>query len=148
MAIRSARERLLQTVLYEVGGLAIAMPAYVAISGQSGGEGLVFLVALSVAVMIWSPLHNTLFDLWDWRWNARIASDRPQGLRLIHALTHETTTMIVTLPLVMWLGGYGFWQALLVDLGLSAAYAVWAYLFHVTYDRIRPVRSFREGLTA
>lgn len=144
MELRNLRERLIQTLAFEIGGLAIASPLYALIFGASAAESLLFLVVLSVAVMIWAPLHNTLFDWLDWRWNRRLASDRPHGLRIVHAITHEVTTMLVTLPVIMLWTGLGLWQALLLDLGLSAFYAAYAYLFHLAYDRLRPMRPLAE----
>lgn len=138
--MRSLRERAIQTVCFEIGGLALAAPLYHAAFGESaaGSAGLIAAIALLVAV--WSPLHNALFDLAELRLAGRVASDRPHGLRVVHALSHETTSMLVTLPAIMGLGGHGFWEAVAVDLGLSAFYAGYAYVFHIVYDRLRPVR--------
>jgi uncharacterized membrane protein len=138
--MRSLRERAIQTAWFEAGGLALAAPLYHAVFGESaaGSAGLIAVIALLVAV--WSPLHNALFDLAELRLAGRVASDRPHGLRLFHALSHETTSMLVTLPAIMALGGHGLWEAVAVDLGLSLFYAGYAYAFHLVYDRLRPVR--------
>jgi len=141
MSLRNLRERVIQTLAFETGGLLLAAPAFALIFGATPGESLLFLALLSVAVMLWSPLHNTVFDLLDWRLNRRLASERPHGLRLVHAITHEVTTLVVTLPVIMLWTGLGLWQAVLLDLGISAFYAAYAYLFHLVYDRLRPVRA-------
>jgi Chlorhexidine efflux transporter len=39
----------------------------------------------------------------------------------------------------MAMGGHGFWRALAIDIGLTLFYAVYAYGFHLVYDRLRPV---------
>ncbi len=139
MSLRSPRERLLQTLAYEAGGLCLSIPLYLLWTGGEAGEGAVLMAALSVAVMIWSPLHNTVFDWVDWRLTGRVASRRPQRWRVVHAVTHETTTVAVTLPILVWLGGHGWWEALVIDLWLTVLYAVYAYVFHLAYDRWRPV---------
>ncbi|WP_413720569.1 PACE efflux transporter [Silicimonas sp. MF1-12-2] len=139
MTLRSLRERIIQTVSFELGGLLVVAPAYAVLSGSSPTESLGLLIALSIAFMIWSPIHNTLFDVLEFRFSHRVASDRPHGLRIVHAISHETTSIVVTLPLIMYLGGYGFWVAIAVDLGLTIAYTAYAYLFHVVFDRLRPV---------
>lgn len=143
--MRSLRERAIQTACFEAGGLALAAPLYHAVFGESaaGSAGLIAAVALLVA--LWSPLHNAVFDLAELRLAQRLASDRPHGLRLVHALSHETTSMLVTLPAIMTLGGHGLWEAVAVDLGLSAFYAAYAYVFHLIYDRLRPVRRDRSA---
>jgi uncharacterized membrane protein len=141
MRLRSPRERLIQTLCYEAGGLMLSVPLYLLYSGHEAGDGAMLMLALSAAVMLWSPLHNTIFDWTDLRLSGRVASDRPQGWRIVHAISHEATTVIVTLPIIVWLGGHGWGEALLLDMGLTLLYAVYAYGFHLLYDRIRPVRT-------
>jgi uncharacterized membrane protein len=94
---------------------------------------------LALAIMAWSPLHNSVFDWVDLRMTGRVASDRPHSLRIIHALCHEATSVVITLPLIMLIGGHGFWQALGIDIGFTLFYSVYAYFFHLTYDALRPV---------
>lgn len=140
MSLRSPRERIIQTLAYEFGGLLLSIPLYLFYSGHASQDGAVTMVALSIAVMIWSPVHNTVFDWLDLRLTGRLASDRPQKWRVVHAISHETTTVVVTTPLLVWLGGHGWVEALLVDMALGAVYAGYAYVFHILYDRLRPVR--------
>jgi uncharacterized membrane protein len=116
-------------------------PVYALIFGSTAGEGFTLLLALSVAVMVWSPCFNTLFDWTDLRFSGRVASDRPHGLRLVHAVLHEASSVIVTLPLILWIGGLTISMALMLDLGLTLFYSAYAYVFHVIYDRLRPVRT-------
>ncbi len=89
-------------------------------------------------MMIWSPIHNTLYDLVEWRMMRRVASDRPHTDRVLHALSHEVTAAVVTVPILMFLSDLGFTEALLADIGLSGVYALYAYAFHCFYDRLRP----------
>jgi uncharacterized membrane protein len=115
------------------------LPLYMLYAGQAAVEGAVLMLALAVAVMIWPPIHNTVFDWADLRLSGRVASDRPQRWRVVHALSHEATTVVVTLPILVWFGGHGWREALLIDLGLTVLYTVYAYGFHRVYDRLRPV---------
>ena len=139
--IRSRRERLIQTLWFEALGLALVSPPFAWIAGASTGESLLVLAALSMAVMCWSALYNTVFDLVDLRCTGRVASERPQGLRLMHAIGLETTATLVTWPLLVWLTSLGWLDALAAELGLTAAYALYGYCFHFGYDRLRPVRA-------
>jgi uncharacterized membrane protein len=144
MSLRSPRERLIQTIAYEAGGLCLAVPLVVLFGGGTTGEAFSLMLALSAAVLIWSPIHNSVFDWLDFRLSGRLASDRPQRWRLVHAASHEVTTVVVTLPILIWLGGLDLWAALLADLGLTLLYAVYAYVFHLVYDRLRPVQPLRS----
>ena len=140
MALRSPKERIFQTFCLEVGGILIGLPAYMLIFGSSVEEGAAVLIAVSLAVMIWLPLFNAAFDWADLRLTGRLASNRPHRIRLLHSVLHEASTVLITLPLIMWMSALRFWQALALDLGLSLFYLVYAYVFYVIYDRLRPVR--------
>jgi len=139
MTLRCFKERILQTLCYEIGGILVVTPLYVLAFGASGGDSLLVMASLSVATLLWFPLHNTAFDWVDLRLSGRSASDRPKNLRVLHALSHEITVCLITTPLLIWLGGHGVLEAFLVDLALSFAYAVYAYGFHIVYDHFRPV---------
>lgn len=139
--LRSRRERALQTLCFEALGLALVSPLFAWFAGAPTGESLLVLAALSVAVMGWSALYNTVFDVLDLRCTGRVASERPRGLRVVHALGLETTAVLVTWPLLVWLTPLGWFEALAAELGLTLAYAVHGYCFHLGFDRLRPVRA-------
>lgn len=139
MPLRSVRERCYQTLAYEFGGLMIAAPLYAVVFGQSAQASFLLIAAISVCVMAWSPVHNAIFDWADLLLSGRVASERPHGLRLVHAVSLEVTSTLVSLPVIMWIGGIGFWPALGVDIGLTLLYTGYAYVFHLAYDWLRPV---------
>lgn len=139
MTFRTTRERIVQTLAYEVGGLLLATPAYAFAFGTETRDSALLIAALSVAVLVWAPLHNAAFDRIDWNMTGRLASDRRPRGRLVHALSLEVSVLLLTCPLVILLGGYTLPQALLVNLGLTLFYMVYAYVFHLGYDRLRPV---------
>ena len=147
MALRTARERFYQTLAYEAGGLIAAAPLYGLFFGREAGESFALIMTLSLVVMIWAPVYNTIFDWVEFTRTGRAASDRPQRLRVFHALGLEITAAAVTLPIVMAMGGHSFLQALTIDIGLTLFYAAYAYFFHIAYDRLRPVgqTSFPAG---
>lgn len=139
--LRSARERMLQTLAFEAGGLLLVAPLFALATGHGSGESFALVAAVSVAVMLWAALYNTVFDVVEHRLTGRVASDRPHGLRTLHALGLEASAALVTTPLIWALTDLGWWQALAVDLALGAAYAAWGYAFHWGWDRLRPVRA-------
>ena len=139
-AIRSRHERLIQTLWFEALGIVVVSPLFAHFAGPSIGESLVLLAALSVAMLGWSALYNTAFDLVEVRCAGRVASDRPHGLRVAHAIGNEVTALIVTWPLMVALTPLAWAQALVAEFGLTLAYALYGYLFHFGFDRLRPVR--------
>lgn len=137
--VRSARERVIQTLWFEAIGLLLVAPAYAWVTGSRAAESFVMVAAVSVAVMCWAALYNTVFDLVEHRRTGRVASDRPHGLRTLHAIGLETTSVVVTTPVIWALSDLSWWGALVADLGLATAYAAYGYAFHWAYDRLRPV---------
>ena len=140
MVLRPFRERVVQTLSYEAGGLLVATPLYSLLFGAPGSEGFVLVLLMSVAVMIWTPAYNTVFDWIEARATGRVASDRPHGLRVVHAAGLEAGSVLVTLPVIIGVTGLGLWHAILLDLGFTLFYMGYSYLFHLVYDRLRPVR--------
>jgi S-adenosylmethionine decarboxylase len=141
LALRSWRERALQTLCFEVGGLVVASPIYSAFTGKGKEESILLVLILSIIVSLWAAFHNSVFDYIDIRLTGRIASDRPHKARIFQATSQELTSMLVTLPVIMVIGGHGFIEALTIDVGLTIIYTVYAYLFHMVYDHVRPVQT-------
>ncbi|MGL4235284.1 chlorhexidine efflux transporter [Tabrizicola sp.] len=146
MSLRSPRERFIQTLAFETGGLLMIVPLYMLVTGSAASEGFLLMITLSAAVMIWSPLHNAVFDWADLRATGRLASDRSHRWRVVHAISHEVTVVAVTLPILIFLGGFALEQALAANIGMTAVYTVYAYVFHLVYDRLRPVGRLEAGL--
>ncbi|MBL8316700.1 MAG: PACE efflux transporter [Rubrivivax sp.] len=138
--IRSLRERIVQTLAFEAGGLLLITPLYGWMAGAQLGESLALLVVVSVVVMAWSAFFNTVFDIVEQRLTGRVASERPARWRTVHALAHEASAVLASCPVIYALTPFDWWGALWADLGLTAAYAAYAFLFHLAFDRWRPVR--------
>jgi uncharacterized membrane protein len=144
--IRSRRERLIQVLWFEALGLVIVGPLYAYVAGTSMGESLVLLIVLSIAMMCWSALYNTAFDMIEVRRTGRVASDRRHALRVMHTIGFEATAALVTLPLIVALTNLGWIEALVADIGLTLAYALYGYLYHLSFDRLRPVLNGARNL--
>lgn len=139
--LRSLKERILQTACFELGGLLLSVPVFAALTKAGEFDALLTLVAISVAVMCWAGLHNYLFDWVEFRLTQRLASDRPTSMRLVHALSHEVSAIVVSLPVLIWLSGLSWQEALLADIGLTLFYAAYAFIFYRIYDAVRPVQT-------
>ena len=137
--LRSVRERIIQTIAFELIGLLLVVPFFTAYTKTSSLAGVIILCVLSLLVMSWSALHNTLFDMLEWRFLARVASDRSEKLRAVHAVSLELTSMIVTLPVLVWLLDMSWGDALVLDIALTLVYVAYGYLFHRAFDSLRPV---------
>lgn len=137
--IRSTRERIIQVLCYEAGGLLVMAPMFSIAAGEGMTESYVLMAALSCGAMIWAGVFNTVYDLIEHRVTGRFASDRPHHWRLTHALTFEATQVIISCPLIYLLTNMSWLEALVADFALTGAYAAYGYVFHWAFDLLRPV---------
>lgn len=138
--LRSLPDRIRQVVLFELIGLILITPLYVWASGQPVLESIALMAALSLIAALWNGIYCTAFDWVEGRLAGRQADQRPQLLRLGHALGFETGLLIASLPIIMVWTGMDFWTALLADIGLALTYTGYAYLFNLAYDRFFPIQ--------
>ena len=110
--MRSWRERAAQTLAYEIGGLALITPLFAGATDHGVVESVALMIALLVMFLTWTFVHNWTFDLVEQRRGGGPASDRSHRLRVLHALSLEITSAIVTLPMIMWMVGLTFLEAL------------------------------------
>jgi len=139
MALRSTRERVIQTLWFEAVGLVLVAPLYAWAAGSGAGDSFALVTVVSLVVMAWAAIFNTVFDTVEWRLTGRVASARPQRLRIVHAVAFETSAIAVTTPVIYLVGAMTWMQAFQTDLALTLAYMVYGYAFHSLYDRWRPV---------
>ncbi|WP_170601829.1 MULTISPECIES: PACE efflux transporter [Ruegeria] len=140
MTLRSFRERVIQTSTFELIGIAFVSPVYAQFTGSSMAHGFTIIAILSVAILVWSPIYNTFFDIVERRYTSRLACKRPHRLRFIHATMHEVSAVLITCPLLMWIGGHTLAGALAFNVGLTLTYSVYTYFFHIVFDHLRPVQ--------
>lgn len=51
----------------------------------------------------------------------------------------EAGLIFVLVPFMAWYLGLGLWQALVMDIGFSLFYLVYAFVFNWSYDRLLPL---------
>ena len=139
-AIRNLRERVIQTLCFELLGLALVAPLFAYFAGTTAGESFTLLLVLSIVVTLWSALYNSAFDLAELRLAGRVASARPHRWRAVHTIGLEASAIVLTWPLVVVFTPLGWHEALFADIGLTLAYVAYGYVFHLAFDRLRPVR--------
>ncbi len=137
--LRGLADRIRQVALFEIIGVLIISPLFALASGAPMLESAALLAVLSLIAALWNGVYCTGFDWLEGRLTGRPADQRPQTLRILHAVGFEGGLMILTLPVIVWWTGMGFWNALLADLALALTYAGYAYVFNLAYDRLFPI---------
>jgi uncharacterized membrane protein len=139
--LRTLRERVLQTVSFEVSELVITVPMFAYFAETSGSDSLLVLVAIGIAATCWTAIHNVIFDWVEFKSSERVASDRPDGIRVVHAISLAVSCAIVSIPILVLLGGLSWQEAIIADMGLTVLDAIYAFIFFRLYDFIRPITS-------
>lgn len=137
--LRTARDRVFQTLWFESIGLAVVTPISSHIADTPLHDCLGVLALVSLIIMIWSAAFNTVFDLLEHRLTGRRASDRPHRLRVVHTLAHEATATVISCPVIYAMTELGWWEALQTDVALAMAYSIYGYLFYWCFDRLLPL---------
>ena len=137
--LRTPLDRARQVLFFELGGLVLITPPFVWLSGVSVMDSLGLLAIIALIAALWNALYNTSFDWVEGRLTGRTADHRAYALRIAHALGFEGGLVLVSLPIVMVWTGMGWLEALLADVGLAIAYALYAFVFNIGYDRVFPI---------
>lgn len=138
--LRSSIDRLLQSLGFVLGGLMFVVPLFYWISGRNFAQSLLFMLSLSFLIVLLVFLHNYVFDWFDWKFNERVASDRPTVLRIIHAFSLEIVSVLISVLIIYTLTDMNLVRALLADVLLSHVFIVYGFLYHMAIDHIWPVR--------
>lgn len=137
--LRSPLDRARQVLFFELGGLLLITPPFVWASGVPAMDSLGLLAVIALVAALWNAIYNTSFDWIEGRLTGRTADHRPLFVRLAHAASFEAGLTLATLPIVMVWTDMGWIEALLADIGLALAYAVYALFFNIGYDRVFPI---------
>lgn len=139
MEIRTWRERVFQTLMFEVIGVIAFTPLVAFGMGEDAGHSMGLLIALSLAAVSVAGVFNHAFDWIENKKTGRIASERSTKWRVIHAVLLECVIATATLPIIKISMGISWYEAVIADIALLLLYAAYGYLFHMVYDRWRPV---------
>lgn len=130
---KSLPERLLQAVAYEAIAIVVCTPLF-AVLFRTGWQAMgVVTVANCVIALLWNMLFNAAWD----RARARRQAAPGAAARLLHALLFEGGLVLLCVPFAAWWLRIGWWEALVLDVGLLLFFLPYTYLFHWAWDRLR-----------
>lgn len=131
--MQGPRRRIVYLLLYEA--IAIAMTSVgVAFGAQRDlGRSAVLAVVTSAVAVLWNLGFNSLFERWEAQQAVR---GRGVGRRIAHATLFEIGLVVMLVPVFGWWLRIGWWTALTLDLGLSAFFLVYTFVFTWCFDRL------------
>ncbi|MEO9297483.1 PACE efflux transporter [Devosia alba] len=135
--MRTARDRIRHTILFEIFGLLLVTPlGALAFAMPLQDIGVIGIGGATLA-MLWNYIYNYGFDRLMQRWRGTTLKTLP--LRVLHAILFELGLLLALLPLIAWYLGITLWQALVMDIAFALFYMVYAFVFNLAYDRVYPI---------
>ncbi|WP_251424760.1 PACE efflux transporter [Veillonella agrestimuris] len=134
----SFKERLVQSVLFEMGAILIGYLIMLLIthSGESqshGGSPLLVTILISLTAMVWNFVFNWVFD----KFVPGNRLDRGVGIRITHAVLFEGLLLAATIPMIMYFMNMTFVEAFMADISMTLAILGYTYVFNWGYDHLR-----------
>lgn len=137
LIMRSTADRIRHAISFEIIGLLLIIPLGAHAFAMPAVDIGVVGVASAVIALFWNYAFNLGFD----HMLTRLAGTAEKGLalRLVHAVAFEIGLLAMLMPLIALYLGIDLWQAFLMDIGFSAFYMVYAFVFNWAYDLVFPL---------
>ena len=135
--MRTLKDRIRHTLMFEGIALVLVATGGAWLTGHSAVELSSLGVLFSLLAMVWNSVYNLLFDLWDRKY--RNMAPRGLWLRIVHATLFEAFLVTVGIFLTSWWLSISYLEAFILDLGFSAFFLVYAFVYNWVYDVVFPV---------
>lgn len=134
----SFKERLVQSVLFEMGAILIGYLVMILIthSGESQnheGSPLLVTILISLTAMVWNFIFNWVFD----KFVTGDRLDRGVGIRITHTVLFEGLLLAATIPMIMYFMNMTFLEAFMADISMTLVILGYTYVFNWAYDHLR-----------
>jgi len=138
--MRTTKDRIRHTLLFEGVAIVIATTVATLILNKPVEMVGALTIALSLLAMGCNYFYNLQFDRWLVKKSGPQALlNRSLKLRIGHAMGFEGCLLVVSLPLIAWWLDLTLWHALVMDIGFTLFFMVYALVFNWAYDLIFPV---------
>lgn len=129
----STFERFLHALLFEIGAIFSTILLMKSITDHHTAVLTSTIVLISLIAMGWNMIFNFFFD----KWFAGERLARGLGIRLLHTVGFEVGLLFFTLPLVAFMLEISWWEAMVMDIGMTLFVMLYALGFNWIYDYIR-----------
>ena len=135
--MRTARDRIRHSVLFEAVALTIVVPLGRLLFGVDPLQfGVVAVVSTTIA-MSWNYVFNLGFDYALLR--AGQSLHKTVQIRVLHAVLFEGGLLLLLVPFIAWYLQVSLWDAFVMDVVLAGFYLVYAFAFNWAYDGVFPL---------
>lgn len=126
-------ERLFHAVLFEIGAVISTVLLMNGLTDHNTGLLTTTIILISLIAMVWNVVFNLFFDkLFQ---GERLS--RGLAVRVLHTVGFELGLLVFTLPLVAYMLNIGWWEAFLMDIGMTLIVMGYSLIFNWCYDYLR-----------
>ncbi|STY62277.1 PACE efflux transporter [Mannheimia haemolytica] len=129
----TAWERVFHALLFECFAIIFTVILTSWLTSHRMADLTVVIVMISVIAMVWNVIFN-------WGFDKVFTGERVQrglGIRILHSFLFEGGLLVFTIPLVMYMLDIGWWQAFVMDIGMTLFVLVYSVVFNWVYDYLR-----------
>lgn len=129
----TAWERVFHAVLFELLAIifTVILTSLTTSHSTSALSGVIVLISL--IAMAWNVVFNWIFD----QFFTGKREERGFGVRLFHTLTFEGGLLLFTVPLIVFVLEISWWEAFVMDMGMTLFILVYTMIFNWAYDNVR-----------
>ncbi|PSW22189.1 hypothetical protein C9I98_02680 [Photobacterium sanctipauli] len=128
-----AVERVFHAVLFEVLAVGLAIAGLVMFTDHDTGALSGTMILIATIAMAWNFIFNWVFDMVF----SAPKEKRSLGLRIFHVVLFEAGLLILTIPVMAIILGVSFWEAFVMDVGVTVFITIYAFTFNWVYDNAR-----------
>lgn len=133
MTLQGPLRRIIYVTLFEAIAITICSAAFATLGGASLPVAGALSVACSIIAVTWNMIFTMAFEAWESRQAVR---GRSVMRRIAHATLFEAGLVLVLVPLIAWWLDLGLIHALVMNLGISAFFLVYAFVFNWCFDHV------------
>lgn len=129
----SNEERVFHAILFEALAVILTIGLTWLFTANSVSSLFHTIVLISLIAMVWNFVFNKVFDH-IFQGN-RV--ERSWALRLFHTICFELGLLVFTLPLVAYILEVSWWEAFVLDIGMTLFVMLYTLIFNWSYDHLR-----------
>ncbi|ASP47231.1 PACE efflux transporter [Cognaticolwellia beringensis] len=126
-------ERVFHSVTFEVLALIMSITGLVIFTQHDISALSETMIVIASMAMFWNYSFNYVFDLYV----KGEKTKRSLLIRIVHVFLFEAGLLFFTIPVMAFILDLSFWDAFIMDLGVTIFITIYAFIFNLSYDHLR-----------
>ncbi|MBQ4858597.1 PACE efflux transporter [Pseudoalteromonas sp. MMG007] len=126
-------ERVFQAVLFEVLAVSLSILGLALFTEHAIGALSGTMIIVATIAMCWNFIFNWFFD----QVATGAKEKRSLLFRVFHVILFQGGLLIFTIPVMAFILSVNFWQAFIMDIGVTFFITLYAFTFNLVYDHTR-----------